>query len=60
MRAVEPIKAVLEPFNYTVHWGKYFGHLDHEYTRRVHGDDFDNLKKLIRSYADSDTWINKF
>lgn len=44
MRAVEPIKVVLEPFNYTVHWGKYFGHLDHEYTRKIYGEDFENLR----------------
>ena len=60
MKAVEPIKVALEPFNYTVHWGKYFGHLDHDYTRKIYGDDFDGLNSLIQSYSNSENWSNKF
>lgn len=65
MRAVEIIKLVLKPFDYRVHWGKYFGNIQSKYLNKIYGKELDSLEELLKSYTPKDLsedkhWINKF
>ena len=51
MRAVEIIKVVLKPYNFRVHWGKYFGTIESDYLNKIYGKELDNLTKLVESYG---------
>lgn len=62
MTAVEIIKLVLKPFNFRVHWGKYFGTIESKYINKIYGKELDGLTKLLDSYIPKGkkNWENPF
>ena len=50
MKAVEIIKVALKPYEYRVHWGKYFGYLEGEYLQAIYGAELDDLAAILEHY----------
>ena len=60
MRAVEVIKVVLKPFDFRVHWGKYFGNIEPDYLKKIYSEELDGLTSLIESYGTENKFMNCF
>jgi hypothetical protein len=62
MKAVEIFKVALKPYEYRVHWGKYFGYLEGEYLQAIYGAELDDLAAILEHYetGESSQYYNKF
>ncbi len=63
MKAVEIIKVALQPFNYRVGWGSYFGYLERSYMNAIYGEELDQLQAMLETYntgEDDSKYYNKF